>query len=305
VQDAPINEPAIISSAIGFALRPGAVAIPEIQFGDYSTSGYHWMVYAGNLLWTSGGTQKINFNLRLPVEPGIYGAVYHSTPLEGLMAAIPGLTILAPSTTYDSYGLLRSAFEYPGPTMIFEPKALYRRAVGPAFPNEPVGETPEQQGARKAIASHISIHRGIPDISKDIRVPLGKAAIRREGKDLTIVTWGLAHYQSLQVIDQLVAKGIDVELIDLRTIVPPDMPTVLESVAKTKHLLVVHQDRSFASLGREIQGQVHETLGSPQLKTKVLGMAPVPGVPQNRAMEDAVIVSGDKILQAALNLVGR
>jgi 2-oxoisovalerate dehydrogenase E1 component len=299
VTDAPINEPAIVGSAVGFALHEGAIAFPEIQFGDYALSAYHWLVYAGNLLWTSGGTRKINFNLRLPVEPGIYGAVYHSTPLEGYMSAIP-IPIVCFSTTWDTYGGLRSIAEYAGPVLIFEPKALYRKAVGPAFPNEP-----EDPAEAKRLASRISIHRGIPDIPKDIRVPLGKAAIRKTGNDLTIVTWGLAHYKTLEILGEFQKHGIDVEVIDLRTLVPPDMDTVLKSVRKTGRLLVVHQDRVFASLGREIQGQVHEAFAGQPVATRVLGMEPVPGVPQNKAMEDAVIVGGKKILSAALQMMGR
>src|SRR4029450_7940174 len=283
VTDAPINEPAIVGIALGFALHEGAIAFPEIQFGDYSTSAYHWMVYAGNLLWTSGGTRKINFNLRLPVEGGIYGAVYHSTPLEGLMASIPGLTILSPSTSRDAYGLMRSAAEYAGPVLIFEPKALYRLTSGEAFPNEP--SDPE---VAKKLYSRISIHRDIPEIPRDFRIPLGKAAIRKTGNDLTIVTWGLAHYQTMKVLGELEKKGIDAEVIDLRTLVPPDMETVLQSVRKTGRLLVIHQDRVFASLGREIQGQVYEAIGDRPLITKVLGMEPVPGIPQSKPMEDAV-----------------
>lgn len=298
VTDAPINEPAIVGIGLGFALHPGAIAFPEIQFGDYSTSALHWMIKAGNLLWTSGGSRRVNFNLRLPVEPGIGGAVYHSTPLEGLYAAIPGLTIVAPSTSRDAYGLIRSAAEYAGPVLIFEPKAIYRRASGDAFPNEP-----RDDAGAQLFTKDISLRRGIPDLPKDFRVPLGKAAVRREGKDLTIVTWGLAHYEALNVLNEMVAKGIDVELIDLRTLVPPDMATVLKSVDKTGRLLVAHQDRVFSSLGREIQGQVHEALPDRAIRTRVLGMEPVPGIPQHRAREHDVMVTGKKILAEALRMV--
>jgi 2-oxoisovalerate dehydrogenase E1 component len=300
VTDAPINEPAIMWIALGYALNEKAIAFPEIQFGDYSTSGLHAMVHAGGLLWTSGGTRKVNWNLRLPVEPGIYGAVYHSTPLEGLYAAIPGMTIVAPSTSRDAYGLIRSAAEYAGPVIIFEPKKLYRLPIGDAFPNEP--RDPEEA---KEKYKDISLRRGIPDIDRDFRVPLGKAAIRRQGKDLTLVTWGLSHYLSLNALKPLREAGISVELIDLRTIVPPDMETVLKSVGKTGRLLVVHQDRVFSSLGREIQGQVHEAFPGTQIHTKVLGMEPVPGIPQARPMEDAVRVSEEDIVRAATEIMKR
>jgi 2-oxoisovalerate dehydrogenase E1 component len=301
VTDAPINEPAIMSSALGFALHEGAVAFPEIQFGDYALSGYHWMLYAGNLLWRTGGMRKINWNLRLPVEPGIYGAVYHSTPLEGLLASIPGLTIVSFSTARDAYGLIRSAAEYAGPVVIFEPKALYRSALGDAFPGEPALNPKEAAEFEKWVSNY----RGIPDIPKDFRVPLGKAAVRREGRDLTIVTWGLAHAETLKVMDTMVQRGIDVEVIDLRTLVPPDMETIKASVEKTGRLLVAHQDRVFASLGREIQGQVQEAFAGKYVPIRILGMQPVPGIPQSKPMEDAVRVKGSDILKAAEEMMGK
>lgn len=294
VRDAPINEPFIVGAAIGFALHEGATALPEIQFSDYSLNTLHWLVYLGNLLWTSNGTARANVVLRLPVEPLRGGAVYHSMCMEGFYAAIPGLTIVAPTTSRDMYGLLRSAADYAGPVLVLESKGLYRMTLGDAFPNEPT-DPDEVKKLKRAIA--FEGHR--PEIADDFRVPLGKAAVVRAGSDVTIVTWGRCALFCHEAARRLEAEGISAEIIDLRTIVPPDMPAVLQSVERTRRLLVAHEDRVFSSLGREIQGAVVEAFGSRPVATRVAGQDPVPGIPQNHHLEDAIAMSPDKVVAAA------
>ncbi len=294
VKDAPINEPLILGAATGFALHEGSTALPEIQFSDYSLNTLHWLVYLGNLLWTSGGTIHANVIVRLPTEPLHGGAVYHSMCMEGLYGSIPGLTICAPTTSRDIYGMLRSAAEFTGPVVFFESKGLYRMTLGDAFPGEPTDKT-EVAKLKRAIA----FEGHAPDIPDDFRVPLGKAAVRREGTDLSIVTWGRCTLFVQTAIETLSAAGIDVEMIDLRTIVPPDLETVMASVAKTRRLLVVHEDRVFASLGRELQGSVIEAMAGQPLATRVLGQDAVPGIPQNARLEEQLVVSPEKIVKAA------
>jgi len=294
VKDAPINEPLILGAATGFALHEGSTALPEIQFSDYSLNTLHWLVYLGNLLWTSGGTIHANVIVRLPTEPLHGGAVYHSMCMEGLYGSIPGLTICAPTTSRDIYGMLRSAAEFTGPVVFFESKGLYRMTLGDAFPGEPTDKT-EVAKLKRAIA----FEGHAPDIPDDFRVPLGKAAVRREGTDLSIVTWGRCTLFVQTAIETLSAAGIDVEMIDLRTIVPPDLETVMASVAKTRRLLVVHEDRVFASLGRELQGSVIEAMAGEPLATRVLGQDAVPGIPQNARLEEQLVVSPEKIIKAA------
>jgi 2-oxoisovalerate dehydrogenase E1 component len=300
VRDAPINEPLILGTATGFALHAGSTALPEIQFSDYSLNTLHWLVYLGNLLWTSNGTVRANVIVRLPVEPLHGGAVYHSMCMEGLYGAIPGLTIIAPTTSRDCYGLLRSAADYSGPVLVFESKGLYRQALGDAFPNEPTD--------RKEIAAMkraIGMEGAAADIDPSFRVPLGKAAIRKSGSDLTIVTWGRSTVFCRQALQALGEQGIDVELIDLRTIVPMDLETVFASVDKTGRLLVVHEDRVFSSLGRELQGSVIEHFGDRAIPTRVLGQEDVPGIPQNVHLEEYIVVSPAKVVAAATALMER
>jgi|GEM_PF-39970 len=297
VRDAPINEPFIIGSALGFALHPGATALPEIQFSDYSLNTLHWLVYLGNLLWTSNGTVRANVIVRLPVEPLHGGSVYHSMCMEGFYCSIPGLTIVAPTTSRDFYGLLRTAADYSGPVLMFESKGLYRMALGDAFPGEP---TDAKQVAALKRAIYTQGH--IPELPDDFRVPLGKAALRRNGKDITIVTWGRATLFCAEAAEQLATAGVECEIIDLRTIVPPDLETVLASVRKTGRLLVAHEDRVFAGMGREIQGAVIEMLADEHVVTAVVGQDAVPGIPQNLQLEHHVVLRPDKV-EAAVRRV--
>lgn len=300
VRDAPINEPLIVGSAVGFALHEGATALPEIQFSDYSLNTLHWLVYLGNLLWSSNGTLRANVILRLPVEPLHGGALYHSMCMEGFYASIPGLTICAPSTSRDVYGLLRSAADYAGPVLFFESKGLYRMPLGDAFPGEPT-----DPAAVAALKRAIAFEGVAPELPVDFRVPLGRAARRREGRDLTIVTWGRCSLFCLEAANQLASQGVSVELLDLRTIVPFDRDAVIASVEKTRRLLVVHEDRVFSSLGREIQGTIVEAFAHTTIPTRVLGQDPVPGIPQNIALEDRVVVSPAKVVSAAIELVSQ
>jgi 2-oxoisovalerate dehydrogenase E1 component len=299
VRDAPINEPFILGSALGFALHPGATALPEIQFSDYSLNTLHWLVHLGNLLWTSDSTVRANVIVRLPVEPLHGGAVYHSMCMEGLYGAIPGLTIVAPSTSRDVYGLLRTAAEYSGPVLFFESKGLYRMTLGDAFPGEPT-DPEEVRKLKRAIA----FEGHAPPLPEDFRVPLGKAARLQEGRDLTMVTWGRCTLFCQEAVQRLAAEdGVSVDLIDMRTIVPPDLDAVLESVNRTGRLLVVHEDRVFSSLGREIQGAVHEHFGERHVATRVLGQDAVPGIPQSVHLEDLIVVSPEKVVTAARSVL--
>ncbi len=297
VIDAPINEPLIVGTAVGAGLYPGFVAMPEIQFGDYSLNAFHWLVHMGNLYWSSVGQACPSVILRMPSDPFGGGAIYHSMSLDGFYSAIPGLVICMPSTSYDAYGLMLAAADYGGPVIMLEPKYCYRRAAGPAFPDEV--DASDKDGV-KQLKDHIR-RGGIPDIGDGVRVPLGKGIVRRSGTDLTLVGWGRGALFGEQVSDTMRAEGISVEVIDLRTIVPPDMDLVLASVQKTGRLLVTADDRPFAGLMREIQAQVAEAL--PGVPMRAIGMRDVPGVGQSEVLEEHTVLSPERIEQAARALL--
>ena len=296
VIDAPLNEPLILGTGCGAGLHDDFVALPEIQFGDYSLNAFHWLVHMGNLYWCTNGRSNFATVLRMPTDPFGGGAVYHSMSLDGYFTPIPGLTIVMPSTSWDAYGLLMAAARYRGPVVVLEPKWMYRQALGPAFPGEPTDPA-------EVLALKKSIMRGeIPDIPADLAVPLGKATIRRPGNGVTLVAWGRAVWTGMRAAETLAKEGIDVEVIDLRTLVPPDMETVYTSVEKTGRLLVAAEDRSFAGFVRQIEGDCTERYAG--LPARGLGQKYVPGIAQSLHLEEHTILTDADIVRAAREVVG-
>jgi 2-oxoisovalerate dehydrogenase E1 component len=215
--------------------------------------------------------------------------------LDGYFSPIPGLVICMPSTSFDVFGLLKTAADYRGPVVMLEPKWMYRQSLGSAFPGEPTDKA-EISALRKGLM------RGeIPEIPSDIRVPFGKAATRREGGDITIVAWGRAVWTSLDAAQTLAEEGIEAEVIDLRTIVPPDLDAVFASVQKTGRLVVASEDRSFAGFVRTIQGAVVEKF--PGMPTRAVGQKNVPGVAQSLVLEEATILTKTDVSQAARDVM--
>ncbi|MAY81061.1 MAG: hypothetical protein CL930_09790 [Deltaproteobacteria bacterium] len=293
--DAPLNEPLILGTACGAGLHKDLVVLPEIQFGDYALNALHWLVHMGNLYWCTNGNDNFRTILRTPVDPFGGGAVYHSMSLDGYFTPIPGLVIVMPSTSFDAFGLLKTAAEYGGPVVVLEPKWMYRQSLGPAFPGEPTDKD-DIAKLRKGL-----MRGDIPDIPSDVRVPFGKAAIRREGADVTIVSWGRAVHTSLDAAEALAADGVEAEVIDLRTLVPPDLETVFASCEKTGRLVVAAEDRSFAGFVRSIQGAVVEKF--PGMPTVGLGQKNIPGIAQSLILEDATILTQDNIVEGAKGVV--
>ena len=293
--DAPLNEPLIVGTACGAGLHRDMVIMPEIQFGDYSLNAFHWLVHMGNLYWTTNGNSNFATILRTPVDPFGGGAVYHSMSIDGYFTPIPGLVVLMPSTSWDVYGLLMTAAEYKGPVICLEPKWMYRQTLGPAFPGEPTDKV-DVAALRKMI-----MRGGIPDIDPELRIPFGKAAIRRAGNDITIVSWGRAVWTATRAAETLAEQGVDAEVIDLRTLVPPDLEAVAESVGRTGRLIVASEDRAFAGFVRSIQGAMVERF--PGLPTRALGQKNIPGIAQCLALEEATVLTDGDIVEAATELL--
>ena len=295
ITDAPLNEPLIMGTACGAGLHDDLVALPEIQFGDYALNAFHWFVHMANTYWCTNGNSNYAVIMRTPVDPFGGGAVYHSMSLDGYFSAIPGLVLLMPSTSLDVYGLLMTAAEYRGPVIVLEPKWMYRQYKGQAFPNEPTDKN-EIATLRKFI-----MKGGIPEIDPDLRVPFSKLAKRREGEDVTIVAWGRAVWTALDAAKELEKEGIQADVLDLRTLVPPDIQGVCESVQKTGRLIVASEDRAFSGFVRTIQGQVVERF--PGLPSKACGQKDIPGIAQCLSLEEATILTKKDIISAAQELM--
>ena len=289
IVDSPLNEPLIVGTATGIGLHDGLMALPEIQFGDYSLNTFHWLVYLGNLRWSTIGNASSKLMLRMPTDPFGGGAMYHSMSVDGFFGSIPGLVVIMPSTSFDAHGLMLTAGDYDGPVVCLEPKWMYRQTLGPAFPGEPT-DAGDVRSLRKAIM------RGeIPDVP-DVYVPFGKGIVRREGTDCTVVAWGRAVWTALDAAEKLAAEGISAEVIDLRTIVPPDMDLVRASVEKTGRLVVAAEDRNFGGFVRQIQGAIVDEF--PGMPTRAIGQKNVPGIGQSLILEDATILTAADVSAA-------
>jgi len=227
--NAPLAESSIIGIAIGMAVR-GLKPVIEIQFGDYIWTG---MMQIRNELstirWRSNNNWECPVVIRVPVGGYIHGALCHSQNIEGFFAHIPGLKIAYPSKADDVKGLLRSAIRGSDPVLFLEHKGMYRQSFATA-------EEPDE----------------------NYILPFGKAEIRREGTDATIVTYGYLVQKSLEAAKELEKSGYDIEVIDIRTIVPLDIETILQSVKKTNKVLVAHEDSLFQGFGAEISAQIAE-----------------------------------------------
>ena len=293
VIDAPLNEPLICGICTGLSLHEDLMGLPEIQFGDYSLNAFHWLVYWGTLHWSTLGRASAKLALRMPTDPFGGGAMYHSMSVDGYFTPIPGLVVCMPSTSFDAHGLLLSAGDYDGPVVFLEPKWMYRQTLGPAFPGEPT-DTSDISAMKKRIM------RGeVPDLP-DVHVPFGKAAVRREGTDVTVVSWGRAVWTAMKAAASLEAEGVSIEVIDLRTLVPPDLETVYASAARTGRLIVAAEDRDFAGFVRTIQGKVAEKF--PGMPTRSLGQKNIPAIAQSLLLEDATILTADQIATAVKDI---
>ena len=228
VIDTPISETLIVGAAIGAAIL-GMRPIAEMQFGDFISCGYDQIINnAATLRYRHGGKAQVPIVIRAPSGAGVHGGLFHSQNPESYFLPIPGLKIVTPATAYDAKGLLKASIRDNDPVLFFEHKYLYRR-----------------------------IQEELPE--EEYIVPLGQAAIRREGSDMTFITYSAALYPSLAAAEKLKEEdGLDVEVIDLRTLRPLDWETIFKSVRKTNKVMIIHEDRKTGGVGGEISARISE-----------------------------------------------
>ncbi len=272
VRNTPISEAAIAGGAVGAALT-GMRPILELQFSDFITIAMDQLVnQAAKTRYMFGGKGKVPLVVRTPAGSGTGAAAQHSQSLEAWMAHIPGLKVVQPSTAYDAKGLLKAAMDDDNPVIFYEHKLLYKT----------IGEVPEEQYS----------------------IPLGKADVKRNGKDVTIVATAIMVHKALEAAKELEAEGIDVEIIDPRTLVPLDEETIIESVKKTGKCIVVHEAVKRGGYGGEIASMIAESEAFDYLDAPIkrLGGLAVP-IPYNPTLEKAVIPQVPDIIEAAKELV--
>jgi 2-oxoisovalerate dehydrogenase E1 component beta subunit len=271
VIDAPIAETGIVGAACGMSylgLRP----VVEMQFIDFIACCFNQVtnfVAKSHYRWGA----PVPMVLRGPSGGGVHGGPFHSANPEMYFVHTPGLKVVYPSTAHDAKGLLKSAIRDNNPVLFFEHKYLYRR-----------------------------IKEELPE--GDYTVPLGKAAVRREGRDLTILSYAAMMYPALEAAEQLAGEGIEAEVIDLRTLLPLDRETILASVKKTSKLLIVHEDTRTGGIAGEIAALVcegaFEDLDGPIARVTALD-TPTPYSPP---LEEHFLPNTAKIVAAARELAG-
>jgi 2-oxoisovalerate dehydrogenase E1 component beta subunit len=228
VVDTPLAESGIVGVAIGMALR-GLLPVAEIQFADFIHPAFDQIVSeAARLRYRSNGAFGCPLVIRAPCGGGIHGALYHSQSIEAFYAHVPGLKVVMPSTPADAAGLLRSAIADPDPVLFLEHKKTYRAIKG---------DVPE--GA--------------------FRIPIGAADVKREGTDLSCISYGYALHTCLDAAARLHEdEGISVEVVDVRSLAPLDMATILASVRRTSKVIVVYEDNRTYGAGAEIAATIAE-----------------------------------------------
>jgi pyruvate/2-oxoglutarate/acetoin dehydrogenase E1 component len=269
VVDTPISEAAIAGAAIGAGLM-GLRPVAEMQFADFITCGFDQIVnFAAKCRYRWGAAVPIV--VRAPSGGGIHGGPFHSQNPEMWFVRTPGLKVVAPATAYDAKGLIKSAIRDNDPVIFFEHKALYRK-----------------------------IKEELP--SEEFTVPIGKAKVVREGRDLTIVTYGSMVWVALEAAGKLEEEGASVEVVDLRTLVPLDRETVCESVKKTSKVLLLHEDTRTGGMAGELAASITESvwefLDGPILRVT----APDTPVPYSPPLEEAFLPNCGKVLEKAREL---
>ncbi|MCI0895436.1 MAG: alpha-ketoacid dehydrogenase subunit beta, partial [Chloroflexi bacterium] len=268
VIDTPLAEASIMGVALGAAFR-GMRPIPEVQFSDFIWPAINQLVgEAARTCYGTNGAVQVPMVIRVPYGGGIRGGLFHSQNVEVFFFHTPGLKVIAPATPYDAKGLLKSAIRDNSPVVFLEHKKTYRLVRG---------EVPDEE----------------------YTLPIGIADVKRTGQNITIVTYGLMLHYCLEAAQQVEQEGIDVEVVDLRTLSPLDTDTILNSVKKTGKLLIVHEDNLTGGVGAEVAAlaadQAFEYLDGP---VRRLCGPDVPTMPFAQTLEDAYMPNTEKIAQA-------
>ncbi len=272
VIDTPIAELGGAGVAVGAALA-GARPVYEFQFSDFMTLAMEQIVnQAAKIRFMFGGKTSVPVVFRGPCGSGTGAAAQHSQSLEAWLAHVPGIKVLQPSTPADAKGLLLAALDDPDPVFIFEHKLLYKIK----------GDVPEGM----------------------VRTPIGKAVIRRPGKDVTIVASSIMMHRSMEAAEVLAQEGIDCEIVDLLTLRPLDMPTIIESVKKTTRLACVYEGVKTLGMGAEISAAIAESEAFDYLDAPILRMGGMETpIPYSPILEKTVVPQADTIAEGIRNLV--
>ncbi|MCF6137831.1 alpha-ketoacid dehydrogenase subunit beta [Pseudalkalibacillus berkeleyi] len=272
VIDTPLAESAIAGVGIGAAMY-GMRPVAEMQFADFIMPAVNQIVSeAAKIRYRSNNDWSCPITIRAPYGGGVHGALYHSQSVEALFANVPGLKIVMPSTPYDVKGLLKAAIRDEDPVLFFEHKRAYRLIKG---------EVPED----------------------DYTLPIGKADVKREGEDITVITYGLAVHFALQAAEKLEKDGYSAHVLDLRTVYPLDKEAIIEAAKKTGKVLLVTEDNKEGSIISEVSAIIGEhCLFDLDAPIQRLAGPDVPSMPYAPTMEKHFMINPDKVEKAMRDL---
>ena len=272
VIDTPLAEASIMGVALGAAFK-GMRPIPEVQFSDFVWPSINQLIgEAARARYGSNGQLSVPMVVRIPYGGGIRGGLYHSQNVESFFFLVPGLKVVSPGTPYDAKGLLKSAIRDDNLIIFLEHKKSYRLVRG---------EVPEEE----------------------YTIPIGPADVKRQGSNITVVSYGLMLHHCLEAAELLSQEDVDVEVVDLRTLRPLDTETIINSVKKTGKILIVHEDNLTGGVGAEIAAivadQAFEYLDGPI--SRLCG-PDIPTMPFAQSLEEAYLPNTDKVASALREL---
>lgn len=272
VLDTPLAESAIAGVGIGAAMY-GMRPVAEMQFADFIMPAVNQIISeAAKIRYRSNNDWNCPITIRAPYGGGVNGALYHSQSVESVFANQPGLKIVMPSTPYDTKGLLKAAIRDNDPVLFFEHKRAYRLLKG---------EVPED----------------------DYVLPIGKADIKCEGSDITVITYGIGVHFALQAAEKLAEEGIDAHILDLRTVYPLDKEAIIEAASKTGKVLLVTEDNKEGSIIGEVAAIIAENcLFDLDAPVQRLAGPDVPAMPYSPPMEKYFMINPDKVEHAMREL---
>jgi 2-oxoisovalerate dehydrogenase E1 component beta subunit len=295
--NSPLDERGIVGTAIGLALA-GQRPVAEIQFCDYAFNMVDLLKLAGGICWSSAGDWNCPMVLMTPVGSGIRGSIYHSHSFDAQATRIPGWKIVMPSNPVDAYGLMLSAILDPNPVMYLAPKALLRAKAAPGerIPGEPDDERLLSKMIDAPLGDRSKWRPEWPDV-KDLLVPIGKARVCREGAHASVVTYGRMVPVAMHAAERLGGEGIEVEVVDLRSLAPYDWDAVKASIRKTRRVLFLNEDTEVTNFGEHLlRRAVEELFYELEAPPKLLAGAHVPGIGLADALERASVPQLEQVV---------
>jgi len=283
--NSPLDERGIVGAALGLAWA-GSRPVAEIQFVDYIFNTIDLLKLCGNSLWCSAGKFPTPMVLMTPTGSGIHGSIYHSHSFDSIASKIHGMKVVCPSTPLDAYGLMISAIKDDNPVLFLKPKALLRAKGTELIPGEPSDERLLKEMIDAPIGDRSQWKPRWPAL-EDYAIPLGEAKISKGGSDATIVTHGRMAPICLEVANEFKAEGKgDVEVIDMRSLIPYDWNAITQSIRKTGRVLFVNEETEISNLGEHlIRRVIDEMFYELAVRPRILCGKAVPGIGLSPVLE--------------------